>query len=241
MLARDGMSGPDEAFEGVRGVFEMITGEFDIKPFMVPADRYQIEETTIKLYPVSGRNLGPTETICAMRPEVGDPDEIESIDVATYKYCYDFEQHDHASLISEAWKPQTRETADHSLRWLMAVSLIDGTVTRATFEPERLARTDVRPLVEKITIREDPELTAQWPEQWLTDISITMRDSRVIKRRSGRPKGNPYNPASPSDLDGKVRSLVAPHLGEDAVGQLTSRVQTLETWESAKELLDFTS
>ncbi len=69
---------------------------------------------------------------------------------------------------------------------------------------------------------------------------VTMRDGRVVRRRSGRPKGNPYNPAAPGDLDGKVRSLVAPYLGNAAVTRLSERVAKLEDWGSARELFDFT-
>jgi 2-methylcitrate dehydratase len=239
LLAQVGMEGPHEAFEGARGVFEKVTGEFDLTPYMSSLDRYQIEETTIKLLPVSGRVLGPTLQTIEMRPDVGDYRQIEKIDIETYNYCYEFEQKDHASLAEgEAWRPGTRETADHSLRWLMAVALIDGDVTQASFEPERLERTDVRELITNMTITEEPEFTKRWPDEWINRITMHMRDGRTVERQTGFPVGNPKNPASPAALRNKVASLVTPHLGDGAVDSLVDGVARLEDWDRAGLLFE---
>jgi 2-methylcitrate dehydratase len=174
-----------------------------------------------------------------MRAEVGDYRDVEQIDIETYNYCYEFEQKDHASLAEgEAWRPGTRETADHSLRWLMAVALIDGVVTQASFAPDRLERTDVRDLISGMTITENPEFTRRWPDEWINRITVHLRGGRAVQRQTGFPVGNPKNPASPAALRNKVASLVAPHLGDGAVDGLVDSVARLEEWDRAGHLFE---
>jgi 2-methylcitrate dehydratase len=238
-LAGAGMQGPDEAFEGARGVFEMITGEFQMRQYLDVSQRFEVENTTIKLYPVSGRVLAPVETVIAMRPEIGDVSAITSIDVQTYQYCFEFEQKDHESLTESAWDPQTREMADHSLRWLLAVALLDGNVSVSSFDDDQLRRTDTRRLVAQMTITEDPQLTARWPQEWVSIITIRTQDGRTIRRETPRPVGSPRNPATPAALENKVVSLVGPHMGPDRARELVQHVNTLETWPKASLLLEW--
>jgi 2-methylcitrate dehydratase len=59
------------------------------------------------------------------------------------------------------WDPRNRETADHSMPYVIAVALIDGDVYLDSFTPKRIQDPVVRRLMEKITVGPDPNLTYQ--------------------------------------------------------------------------------
>ena len=76
-------------------------------------------------------------------------DDIESIDIDAYQRLF-------VAIGSDpsVWDPQNRETADHSLAYLLAVALVDGDVTVGSFTDERIADPALRPIMAKIRITE---------------------------------------------------------------------------------------
>ena len=238
-LARAGMEGPHEAFEGARGVFEMITGEFDIKPFFTSPDPWRIERTTIKLHPTAGTSSSPVENAIRLRPEIGELDEIDAIDIDTFQYLYEFEQKDHVSLVTDTSQPGTREMADHSVRWNVAVALIDGDVTPESYKPHNVARTDVGQVIAKMRLREDPAFTARWPHEWVNRITIRLRDGQVLASELNYPTGNPDRPASRQQLENKFGMLMDPYLGSANVRTLIDRVDVIEEWGDPGELFSY--
>src|SRR5581483_4930652 len=112
-------------------------------------------------------------------------DEIERLDIETYWMVY-------SEIGSEPakWDPQTRETADHSLPYLLASMLRDGTITTGTFTPERYLDPSLRPLMARIHIRENPEFTREFPTGLSTTMEVTTKSGQRLLERSGYPKGH---------------------------------------------------
>src|SRR4030095_8343723 len=84
--------------------------------------------------------------------------EIDSVHVATYG-----EAVRRTATEAEKWNPQTRETADHSIPYLVAAALQDGEVTPATFSRSRVRDPALRPLIKKLKVVEEPEFTRRSP------------------------------------------------------------------------------
>jgi 2-methylcitrate dehydratase len=80
--------------------------------------------------------------------------ELELVRVATYGAAVR-----RTAKESEKWDPVTRETADHSIPFLVAAAFQDGAVTPATFAPARIQDPALRPLIKKLTVTEEPEFT----------------------------------------------------------------------------------
>ena len=53
----------------------------------------------------------------------------------------------------EKWKPQQRETADHSLPYITAVALIDGEVTDKQFAPARFTEEKIVAFLPKVEVK----------------------------------------------------------------------------------------
>ncbi|WP_413452006.1 MmgE/PrpD family protein [Georgenia phoenicis] len=122
------------------------------------------------------------------RPELGDPDVVESIVIHT-------SHHTHHVIGSGANDPQkydpaaSRETLDHSIPYIVAVALQDGGWHHvASYLPERASRPDTVALWRSITTAEDPEWTRRYhatdpaEKAFGGRLEITLRDgSRVVE------------------------------------------------------------
>jgi 2-methylcitrate dehydratase len=154
LLAREGMTGPAQPFEARGGWFDN-NGAF--KQLRLPANpdgQLGIENFRLKQFPAEGSTQGTLELIPSIR-EWTKVDEIASIRVEVPFNCWQ-EVGD-----PPKWDPQNRETADHSLAYLIAVALTDGEIYLSSFKPERyLHDASVRQLMQKITVRPNPEFKA---------------------------------------------------------------------------------
>ncbi len=202
-LASRGMTGPAAPFHGQHGLIDQATGDFELE---VDPEKYgfRVVQSDIKRYPACGSTQAVIATLIEMTPDIG-PDDVESIDVATHWDTWFETGHE-----PEKWDPQSRETADHSLPFVMATALRDGDVSLASFTREAVRDAALRPVMAKITITEDPALTALRPEQTLSDIAINLRSGERRVARTGIPLGNHRNPLSDAELERKFRGLAAP-------------------------------
>jgi 2-methylcitrate dehydratase len=202
LLADRGMTGPAQPYVGRSGLWELVTGEFDL---VLPLAREGsiIEDTAIKLRPAEFNAQAALDLVVDLR-EVVSVDSIESIDVQTYHLAYHEIGMDRAK-----WDPQNRETADHSLPYLMAVALVDGYIDTESCAPDRVTDPSLRPLLNKITISERPEYTERFPAEFNVEITVTLRDGSTVVRHATHPHGHPRNPASDAEVEDKFRRLTA--------------------------------
>ncbi len=153
MMAKEGMTGPAQPFEGRGGLWDTVTGPFDLKiPYPYTEGRLLIEDMGFKRFPAEGSNQGILDQFIPQLHTWAKPEEIESIRVempfGTLQEVGD----------PPKWDPRNRETADHSYAYVLAIGMIDGDVYLQSFKPERYVEDkQIRDLMEKITIRPNPE------------------------------------------------------------------------------------
>jgi 2-methylcitrate dehydratase len=97
--------------------------------------------------------------------------------------------------------------------YLVAVALVDGAVTPATFEPKRIQDPALRPLIQKLTVVDDPEFTRRYPAESCTRVEITTADGRRLAAETSHPKGHRRNPLTDQEVEGKFRDLAGSALG----------------------------
>src|SRR5207247_6863506 len=124
-----------------------------------------------------------------LRLQVGDMGQVESVLV---------ESHDAAVEIigteREKWHPTSRETADHSMPYIVAVALADGEVTEKQFEPARIADPALLELVQRVEVRPQVELSARYPQAVGNIVTLRLRDGRTLSERVDYPPGHGPNP-----------------------------------------------
>ena len=210
-LAQAGMTGPTAAFEGRHGLCEQVTGPFEIGALGGRGRPFAIERTNFKFFPAEYHAQAPLAMALALRGKVRT-EEIEAIEVQIYAMAY-------SEIGSEPakWDPRTRETADHSLPYMLAVALRDGRITPASFEPQRYLDSSLRPLMNRIRVAESPEFTRRFPQELGSQIEVVTRSGQRFTTRAEYPKGHARNPMTDDDVETKFRDLSLDVLGAEQV------------------------
>lgn len=223
-LASEGMSGPAPLFEGDMGFFQQVSGPFILPKLGGPtADDWMLPKTSIKFVPAEYHSQSAIAAAFELRPEIGDPSRIKSVEIATFRTAVEIIGQD-----PEKWRPKTRETADHSLPYCTAVALVDGDVSADQFTHERLTDPALLDLVARTTVVEDPLLTAGYPFGIPNRVSVTLDDGTVLVREVAFPPGHDKNPLTDAQLATKFRGLAEPALGAERTARLLDRLSSLE-------------
>lgn len=214
LLAAKGMTGPDQPFEGRAGLWEQASGPFELE--LEPSRHgFRILEADTKLHPVEGGMQAVLPALLDLSAGLSITD-IEAIDVRTYWGLW-FE----AASEPEKWDPKTRETADHSLPYVMAVALRERNITQRAFLAETIADPTLRPIMNRIRVTEVPEFTGDNPTLiGPSEIEIRTTSGKRLVARTEVARGNHRNPMSDDEIVQKFLGLglmVAPRERCDAL------------------------
>jgi 2-methylcitrate dehydratase len=201
LLAFEGMTGPPEPYVGRSGIWDLVTGPFEIT-LPTHQDRRVVELTALKMRPAEFNAQAAIDLAIDLRTAVA-LDQIEQIEVSTYHLAV----HEIGSDPAK-WDPRNRETADHSLPYLLAVALVDGYVDSRSCAPERVLDASLRPLMNRIRVVEREEYTRRFPQAFEVEISVRLRDGATVTRHASYPVGHPRNPATEAQFDSKLRTLI---------------------------------
>ncbi len=241
LLARAGMTGPAPIFEGQMG-FEKELGVslgnvaevFDIRREGMagkgPAS--MILNTSIKYWPAEYHSQSAIEAALFLRKEIVDPAKIQSVRIESHDASVDI-----IGSEPEKWKPETRETADHSLPYITAIALIDGEVTEKQFQPERFMDPTIWKFLENVTVQRNEELTSLYAKAVANIVHVTLQDGRELTKRVDYPLGNAFNPVTDEQLVGKFNSLVVPELGEQRAKAIVDLAWKLDAAAKVDDLL----
>jgi 2-methylcitrate dehydratase len=137
----------------------------------------------------------------------------------------------------EKWKPETRETADHSLPYITAVALIDGEVTEKQFQPERFKDPTIWKFLENVKVERSAELSALYPDAVANIVHVDLGDGRRLTRRVDYPMGHAKNPLKDSQVEQKFHALVEPILGSNRARSIVDIVWQLDEAKKVDELI----
>lgn len=224
LLARHGVTGPLEVIEGEKGLIDAITGLFHIDWAAESLDR--VTHTVLKKYNAEIHSQTTIEAALALRAEHHiAAEDIEHVDVTVFDVAYNIigggEEGDKSTV-------RTKEQADHSLPYLVAVALLDGQVMPAQYAEERILRSDVQSLMVKVRVRESPEYSQRFPKEMPTRVAIYMRDGRMIEREMRHWPGSLAQPMVWDAVCGKFERLTAPFTSQGQRGQIRDAVARLE-------------
>ena len=241
LLARAGMTGPAPIFEGQMG-FEKELGVslgnvaevFDKKKEAMPGKgpSSMILKTSIKYWPAEYHSQSAIEAALFLRKDIGAPEKIKSVRIESHDASVDI-----IGSEPEKWKPETRETADHSLPYITSIALIDGEVTDKQFQPERFTDPKIWKFLENVTVQRNDELSSLYAKAVANIVHVTLQDGRELTKRVDYPLGNALNPVSDKQLEGKFNSLVVPALGEARAKKIVDLAWRLDEAKSVDDLL----
>jgi len=232
MLANEGMTGPTAAFEGRHGLWEQVTGPFELGALGGGDRPFAIERTNFKSFATEYHAQAPVAMALALRARVS-VEQIEAVDVRIYAMA-------HSEIASEPakWDPKTRETADHSLPYMLAVALTDGRIGPASFEPQRYLDPALRPLMNRIRVAPHAEFTHRFPGELVSEIEVVTRSGERLVERAQFPKGHARNPMTDADVVAKFRDLSEDVLGTARAGAALDALWKLEEAPGIGSVLD---
>ena len=222
-LAMCGITGPPEVFEGNKGFMHSIAGDFAID--WENEDFERVTKTIIKRYNAEIHSQATLEGALELREAHGlDPAAIERVEVDTFGVAYHIigggEEGDKSIV-------RRKEEADHSLQYMTAVALLDGAVGPAQYEQARLEADDVQQLLQKITVRENPEYSVRFPEAMPCDIRITA-GGETFETHKDDYEGFHTRPMTWETATEKFDRLAAPFADEALRDDLADVVADLE-------------
>jgi 2-methylcitrate dehydratase len=198
LLAAEGMTGPDRPFEGKHGLWDLITGPFKLEPLPTEGGPYRSPDVQLKAWPVEYNAQLPVWAALELRAKI-DWRELAEIDIGTYTFAYT-----EIGSEPEKWDPKTRETADHSMPYIFAKVLVDGTIDVAAFEESAYRDASIRPLMNKIRIHVDDEVNGMYPGVVAMKVRARANDGRVIELFPRDPLGHTNNPMKDQDVRTKL-------------------------------------
>jgi len=235
MLAAKGMTGPEEVFEGKAGFLNSIGIRFEIRPFADSAETYRIMKARLKAFPSGYFSQSAIEAILNLRPQIPDLDDVKEIRLQTFPAGYEVMGSGEAN-----WQPETRESADHSLPFVMAVALMEGSLEIRHYDELYYKRSDVRALMQKIKVHIGEEPVAAWPEVPLNIVDVEMKSEKVLSTKVAYHLGHFKRFMTDEEQERKFRPLAEPLLPGSQIDDLLACLRRLDEVEQINELISLT-
>jgi 2-methylcitrate dehydratase len=249
MLAELGMTGPAPIFEGEKGFMKLVSGPLELAQLAGETDQrsaaggqhapaFKILDTYIKHYPVEYHAQTAVEAALELRAELVQVEgeraiqHLSEIEIGSYDVAIEI-----IGREPEKWQPTTRETADHSFPYCVAIALHDGRVTLQSFGPTQLRNPAVRELMKKVRVVREPAFVDRYPVAMPTRITVRTREGKTYTKQKDVPLGHPGNPMSDQALEGKFRRLVVRRLGQTRTERLIRLVWKMDTMKDISALM----
>lgn len=211
---------------------KIVSGEFDL-PELNPKGPLKIMQTYIKYYPVEYHAQSAVQAALNLRgklPQI-DPGQIERIEIRTSDISYEIIGSD-----PDKWQPLSRETADHSLPYIVAVALMDGKVGLPQFNSRHLNNPVLQSLIQKVRVFADKSHSAAYPEAIGNRVSVKVLGKTYVESID-YPKGFPKNKMSDAEIEAKFVRMAKPLLSKTVIQDILGTIWRLETLSSVGTLL----
>lgn len=224
LLASRGITGPEEVFEGNKGFKDSIAGDFEID--WSQEDLESVTRTIIKKHNAEIHSQSALDAAQEIRDKEGfDPDKIDKIHLTTFDVAYSIigggEEGDKQLI-------RTKEEADHSLPWMLAVVLLDGHLNPEQYAPERITADDVQALMKKVEIAPSDELSERFPEHMPAELRVTLSDGTEFSTSKDSYSGFHDDPLSWEQAREKFDVLVTPFTGDKLRNEIAEIVHDLD-------------
>lgn len=224
LLASKGYTGPVEVFEGKEGLFEVLDKVKWDRDILTKGlgDNFLINQCGYKAFPTEALTHQPiTAALEVMKESNLDPKEVKEVLVETTTRG--------ADILSDPskYKPTTKETADHSLPYCIAVAVAKGNVLPSDFEEDALRDPLVWSLLDKIKVVANSEIDALFPK--VKRAIVTIKTSQgEHKKQEDFAKGQPERPLSEEELISKFKANSEKKISSSRMEDIIKATQELE-------------
>ena len=233
LLAERGYTGPEHVIDGKEGLVHCFGPEWKLEVLVEGLGAtWRIERCGMKAFPTEALTHAPISAVLdIVRQHDLAPEQVQTVHIRSLARA--------ADILADPSKydPRTKETADHSLPYVIAAAIVDRQVTPAQFEPARIMDPRIREQLRKVVVVADPEIERVFPKLQRVAVTIETTDGRKLSKELDYPKGDPRNPLSDEEIEEKFDALASPILSESARARVKDAVWNLETQPSISDLM----
>lgn len=193
LLAQAGISGPSAPIEG-KGGLTTVLGGFD---WQLGEGTERILNTHLKLHPVCYHGQSAVDAALVLRQKV-PVEQVKSVRIITYEAAYSGMGND-----PQRWAPANRETADHSLPYVVATVWEAGELQPQAYGRDQLQRADRLAWMQRITVESCPQMTHEFPARSQVRMEVTDLQGHITVHAQFNPRGHANEPISDAELECK--------------------------------------
>jgi 2-methylcitrate dehydratase len=233
LLAEKGYTGPEHVIDGKEGLVHCFGPDWKLNLLTDGlGDSWRITQCGMKFFPTEALTHAPISAVLDLVKDNDlHPDQIAKVQIRSLARA--------ADILSDPSKydPHTKETADHSLPYVIAAAIVDRQVTPAQFEMAKIMDPAIRAQLKKVDVVADPEIEKVFPALQRVIVTIATTDNRTFTKQLDYPKGDPRNPLSDAEIEEKFAALADGVLSKPAQAKLKDAIWNLEKVGSVSKLM----
>jgi len=228
-LAKHGITGPMEVFEGNKGFMDAIAGKFSMD--WSKEDLERVTRTIVKRYNAEVHSQSATEGILELQAETGfTAEQVERIEIDIFDVAYNIIG---GGEEGSKYGVRTKEEADHSLPYIVSAAILDGNVLPSAYVPRRILRKDIQGLHRKVVVRPKKEYSDRFPSEMPCHLTVHLKGGRTVEKEKRDYEGFVTRPMSWTTAEEKFHSLAAPFAPASLRKQITKALSGIETLRAA--------
>jgi len=233
LLAEKGYTGPEHVIDGKEGLVHCLGPDWKLNVLTDGlGEAWRITQCGMKFFPTEALTHAPISAVLDLVKKSDlYPDQVAKIQIRSLARA--------ADILSDPSKydPHAKETADHSLPYVVAAALVDRQVTPAQFEMAKIMDPTIRAQMKKVEVLADPEIEKVFPGLQRVIVTITTTDGRSLTEQLDYPKGDPRNPLTDQEIEEKFAALAEGVLSTEAQRKLKDAIWNLEKIGSVRQLM----
>ena len=233
LMAEKGYTGPEHVIDGKEGLTHCFGPSWKLNLLTDGlGESWRITQCGMKAFPTEALTHTPISAVLdIVKSHDLKPEQVEKVQIRSLARA--------ADILSDPSKydPRSKETADHSLPYVIAVAIAERQVTPVQFEMKKIMDPTIRAQLKKVEVVADPEIEKVFPALQRVIVNLTTTDGRTFTKQLDYPKGDPRNPLSDAEVEEKFAALAEGVLSERAQAKLKDAIWNLEKVGSVSKLM----
>jgi 2-methylcitrate dehydratase len=233
LMAEKGYTGPEHVVDGKEGLTHCFGPSWKLNLLTDGlGESWRITQCGMKAFPTEALTHTPISAVLdIVKSNDLKPEQVEKVQIRSLARA--------ADILSDPSKydPQSKETADHSLPYVIAAAIAERQVTPVQFEMKKIMDPTIRAQLKKVEVVADPEIEKVFPALQRVIVNLTTTDGRTFTKQLDYPKGDPRNPLSDAEVEEKFSALAEGVLSERAQKKLKNAIWNLEKVGSVSKLM----
>jgi 2-methylcitrate dehydratase len=229
-LAQNGMTGPSNVFEGSYGFFKVM-GRKPVAPPLL-GEPFGIRRSFTKRFPLGQFSQTVAQAALEVRPFVKSPDDIAEINIHVSRSAIKI-----MADGPDKWRPQTHETADHSIPYAAALVLMKGNIDAEYYEDPYLHDPALLDLVSRVKCLPSDEADRTEQEFNLCEFEVVLKSGARKTVRVEYHRGHFKNPMTDAEMEEKFRLMAQKHMSADRIDNLLRLIWGIESEPQVSKLI----